>query len=475
VIRRPSSLIVAALVAVVAALGPRAASSQSLCGANETIQACWDRLAAEINPDVMVAAVVKQQDDVKRVTETGLSQVAGLSSTVKDFLPLLDVAGLLGPAQKDDKTGAVSVALNTKLFHSDRTLQIKTVIETAPQMFGDLKKLVPEANRDAIEKQLLAARSDTNNFLVALSYNVTGARLGRAFEHHSELLNILMQEAVAGPVTKAVQLRADLTRRLLEIVGRTVSLDDTPWAKIPPDVQQRAEGVLIEAVQADVALNVAFASAIKASGVNFFGQLVNNQPQLSFTGSRTVRDSLFGPEVTTGRVVFEMGVGNSLNRALDSVDRTECATAPAKCLAALTAFAKDPGVQERIKAGNRFAIYVEATHHSAYHFQHTPANLDLAIPKGTGITAGLDYGRLFSVTDTGAADGRVDGSIRFEHPGNTDAEDRFVASLTVTKKVAGLSIPLGIVYANKPKFLGEVDYGLNANLGLKFNLFTGSR
>src|ERR671912_1152299 len=118
-------------------------------------------------------------------------------------------------------------------------------------MFADLKKLVPEANRDAVEKQLLGARSDTNNFLVALSYNVTGARFGRAFEHHSPLLNLLMQEAVAGPVTKAVQLRADLTRRLLEIVGRTVSLDDTPWVKIPPEVQQRAEVVLIEAVQAD--------------------------------------------------------------------------------------------------------------------------------------------------------------------------------------------------------------------------------
>jgi hypothetical protein len=459
----------------VAGFAPRAASSQSLCRTSETIQACWDRLAAEINPEVMVAAVVKQQDDVKRVTETGLSQVAGLSSTVKDFLPLLDVAGLLGPAQNDDKTGAVSVALNTKLFDSDRSLQIKAVIETAPKMFGDLKRLVPEANRDAVEKQLLAARSDTNNFLAALGYNVTGARLGRAFEHHSELLNLLMQEAVAGPVTTAVQLRAELTRRLLEIVGSTVSLDDTPWAEIAPDVQQRAEAVLMEAVQADVALNVAFASAIKASGMDLFGQLVNNQPQLSFSVSRTVRDSLFGPEVTTGRVAFEVGAGNSLNRALDSVDRTECVTTPAKCLAALAAFAREPGVQGRIKAGNRFAIYVEATHHSAYHFRHTPVNLDLAIPKGTGITAGLDYGRLFSVTDTGAADGRVDGSIRFEHPGKRDAEDRFVASLTVTKKVAGLSIPFGIVYANKPRFLGEVDYGLNANVGIKFNLFTGSR
>lgn len=473
--RRHASLVVVALGAVMAVAGPRAASSQSLCRTNETIQACWDRLAAEINPDVMVAAAAKQQDDVKKVTETGLSQVAGLSSSVKDFLPLLDVAGLLGPAQKDDTTGAVSIAFNTKLFSSDPALQIKTVIETAPKMFADVKKLVPEANRDAVEKQLLAARKDTNNFVVSLGYNVTSRRLGRAFEHHGELLNVLMQEAVAGPVTKAVQLRADLTRRLLAIVGRTVSLDETPWGTIPADVQQRAEGVLIEAVQSDVALNVAFASAIKASGMDLFGQLVNNQPQLSFTASRTVRDSLFGPEVTTGRVAFEVGVGNSLNRALESVDRSQCATAPARCLAALSAFATNPSVRARIKEGNRFAIYVEATHHAAYHFQHAPVNLDLAIPEGTGITAGLDYGRLFSVTDAGAADGRVDGSIRFEHPGKADAEDRLVASLTVTKKVAGFSIPFGIVYANKPKFLGEVDYGLNANVGLKFNLFNGSK
>ena len=466
--------IAAAATAALFTIAPPA-DAQSLCRPTETIQICWDRLAAEISPAVLEANLAKKQEDVKKTTETGLTEIAGLSSSVKDFLPLLDIAGLLGPAQKDDKTGAVTVAFNTRLFTADPSLQIKTVIETSPKMFADLKKLVPEKDRDAVEKQLLAANTDTNNFLLALSYNVTNGRLGRAFEHHGALLNALVQEAVAAPVTTAVQLRADLTRQLIEIIGPKVGLDDTPWEKIPVETQRRAENVLMAAVQSDVALNVAFTSAIKSSGMYLFGQLVNNQPQLQFTATRTVRDPLYGPEVTTGRVAFEMGLGNSLNAALKTVDRSQCEKSRATCLAALATFAKDPRVLARIKSGSRLAFYVEAVHNADYDVQYPSVNLALAIPAGTGVTAGLDYGQLFLVNDEGAADARVDASIRFEHPSKADAEDRFVASLTVTKKLLGFSIPFGIVYANKPKFLGEVDYGLSANLGVKFNLFNGSK
>jgi hypothetical protein len=469
--------VAAIATAAVFATVPPANAQQSPCLTTETIQACWDRLVGEIDPEATArqqAEVKQKQDDVKKKTETGLSEVAGLSSSVKDFLPLLDIAGLLGPAQKDDTTGAVAVAFNTRLFTRDRSLQIKAVIETSPKMFADLKKQVPEADRDAVEKQLLAANTDTNNFLVSLSYNVTNRTVGRAFEHHSELLNALVQEAVVRATGMLVQQRADLTRQLVGIIGNA-SLDNTLWRELPADVQLLGEPVLRQAAQTDAALAAAFEAAIKDSGIYLFGQLVNNQPQVQITATRTVRDPLFGPEVTTARVAVEKGVGNSLNDALkQTFDRRRCAT-PADCLAALEKFARNATALARIKEGSRFAFYAEAVHTADYNVQYPTVNLAHAIPGGTGLTLGIDYGRLFSVTDEGAADGRVDASIRFEHPSKADAEDRFVASLTVTKKLMGLSIPFGIVYANKPQFLGEVDYGLSANLGVKFNLFNGSK
>lgn len=471
--------LVCALAIALLVAWPAAAGAQSLCQPTESIQTCWDRLEDAMT-NTAVDAAAKQQSDVKKVTETGLSGVSGLSSSVKDFLPLLDVAGLLGPAQKDEKSGAITVALNTKLLlpdgaTDDPQLQIKAVIETAPKMFSDLKKLVPEQNRDAVEKQLLSARKDTNNFLVSLSYNFTGLRVGRAFGRYDKRLNLLFGEAVRTGIATARNRRAALTREIIAIIGNDVSLDETPWVKIPEGVRARVEPVLYDAVRSDIALNAALGSVIKASGLHLFGQLVNNQPQVSVTATRTVRDDLFGPEVTTGRISIELGLGNNLNAAFKKHDEQQCEDDPAACLAELAAFAKDPETQANIKNGSRFAFFAEVVYNAAYSFSHPAANLALDIPSGTGVTAGLDYGRLFGVDDAGAAEARVDASIRFEHPSYSEAEDRFVASLTVTKKVAGFSIPLGIVYANKPKFLGEVDYGLSATVGLKFNLFTGTK
>ena len=48
-----------------------------------------------------------------------------------------------------------------------------------------------------------------------------------------------------------------------------------------------------------------------------------------------------------------------------------------------------------------------------------------------------------------------------------------MASLTITKKLGEISVPLGIVYANNPKFLTDIDHGLSAHVGLKFNVFSG--
>jgi hypothetical protein len=99
--------------------------------------------------------------------------------------------------------------------------------------------------------------------------------------------------------------------------------------------------------------------------------------------------------------------------------------------------------------------------------------LDVALEHGTSISAGLDYGRLLGVGDAGDAAGRVDASICYERPPGDAGEPRFVTSLTITKKLGDISIPFGIVYANKPRFLTDVDHGLTANVGLKFNLFPG--
>src|SRR5512138_3413708 len=92
-------------------LTARPAPAQSLCQATESVNACLERVTDELS-GAPRAAAARAQTDVKKRTETGLEDVNGLSSSVKDFLPLLQLTGVLGAVQKDDTSGTVSVALN---------------------------------------------------------------------------------------------------------------------------------------------------------------------------------------------------------------------------------------------------------------------------------------------------------------------------------------------------------------------------
>lgn len=458
-------------------LTPLAASAQELCRAEDTLQLCLNRLRAHIDEGRMAAteAAKADQQQAAKKTETGLEQVNGLSSSVKDLLPLLQLGGVLGGVQTDDETGLVTVALNTPFLGStgvdkkDNALQLKAVIDTTAKLFEPLKKKLPEQNRDALAKQLVTGKDDAENVAVHASYNVSTRRLGRNFNQHKDTLDALFRQAVAA-VTGPRDTFAERAAKLTE--GVTVSPATTRWDSLSASAQATLEARLVAMVEAEERLVEAFAAAIKAAGLDLYGQLVLNQPQLQVTASRSFRDDLFGPDLLSGRISFEMGLGNTLNAALGEFNGRCAGNAAADCLAAYAAFLRSPERRAAIKGGSRLAFYLEFVRNEDYHFTVAAPALDLTIAKGTGWSAGLDYGRLIAVDDDGAASGRVDAAFKWEAPADKTIDRRFVASVTITKKLGEMSVPFGIVYANKPKFLTGVDHGLSANVGLKFNLFS---
>ena len=468
-------------------LMPALASGQGLCDPKESVLACLERLADQNKVGEKKAGEMKEasrdknnqaQNAVKKTTETGLGQMNGLSSSVKDFLPLLQAAGLLGPVQTDKDSGAVSVALNIPFLDpsggvtKDPSFQLKAVIQTTPRLFDGIRKVLPEKDRDALEKALLAGSETADNYALHASYNVSSRTLGRTFAQHAGLLNQLFEQAVSGVMKPSASLVADLFRNLRDHLGDDVSFTTT-WGEIPAARRQAAEPTLRLLVEQERSMQEAFSTAVSASGINYFGQLVNNQPQLSASVSRTFRDARFGPELFSGRVTYEMGLGNNLNAAFRAFDVRRCRDDAAACLDAYARFVADPATKAAIKAGSRLAVYAEFVQNSDYRFANAEHGVELSMAKGTGWSAGLDYGRLVGVNDAGAADGRIDASVRFERPGDARADTRFVASVTITKKVGEVSIPLGLVYANKERYLTDVDRGLSAHVGLRFDLFKG--
>jgi hypothetical protein len=460
-----------AVACIAVSLTPRPAAAQVVCKAKETVNACLERVGDEI-AGVSKAESTKVVTDVKKKTETGVQDINGLSSSVKDFLPLLQMTGLLGDVKKDETTGTVSIAWNTRLLTQDPALQVKAVFETKPKLFDELKKKLPAASRDAVEKSLLGSKTGAEHTTIHASYNVMSQRLGRNFSSHMALYNDLVLAATGGPRRERVRADSALRRTLIEVLGNEISLDKTPWAEIPEARRDAAQPIITKIVQTHEALRVAVADAIKSTGLDVFGQLVNNQPQLSITVSPAFRDDLFGPNFYSGRITFEKGLSSNLNGFFDRMESAKCA---APCLEEFAAYANSPETRAHLKAASRVAAFAEFTHHANYLFTNSDVGLNVAIPKGRSLSAGVDYGSLFGVSETGAADGRVDASLRFEYRSEAPDSTRLVASVVVTKKLGDISVPFGIVYANKPRFLTGVDKGITANVGLKFNLFQGAK
>ncbi|HUR21974.1 MAG TPA: hypothetical protein VMZ90_14255 [Vicinamibacterales bacterium] len=469
----------AVALAVVAA-APTLASAQPLCKDSETVVACWLRL--QLGPEGQKK--VAEQQQAARKTETSLADISGLSSSVRDFLPLLQMSGVLGAMETDDKTGVVTMALNAPFAgaarspegETEKLLQLRATVESKAKLYEPLEKALPAQNREALSKQLLASKKDALHLTVQGSYNVSSNSFGRSFVRHAEVLQALTRRALK-PNTDGADAESQFLKSaasLLTGLSNNVNMSKTAWKDMSSEDRAVVQKLLPDLVAREATADAEFESRWKAAGLDLYGQLVLNQPQLQLSATHSFRDDLFGPDLTVGRVTFEMGLGNSLNAALGSLKET-CHESGEKCFDAYRKFTDKPGTRAAIKAGTRVAAYAEVVHNPAYVFLATAPVLNMTMKAGTGWTAGLDAGRLLAVDDDGTAGGRVDASLKWEAPGDKSKDSRFVAALTVTKKVGELSVPLGIVYANKEKYLTGVDHGLSAHVGLKFSLFNGAK
>ncbi len=478
------------LFLICSALVASSARAQFLCNDLDTIATCAPRLKGEILGETKAAAV-KAQDDVKKKTETGLQGLTtGLASSVKDFVPLLQLTGVLGAITTNQDTGVMTVALNTPFIATngvtrDRAFQVKALIDTKPKIFDPIHTALPAAGRDAAEKDLLAVQN-RQHVTLQLSTNVTTTRLGRNFEQYRDVADAIFE----GVVKTLDRLVGDefVTDTALDRLGRdgngaidvlfnTTRMIDIPARADLDSVQRRAriERALYESVKAAIAVETAFTKAVKGSGLNLFGQLVNNQPQLSFAVSRVYRDPLFGPEQLTAGLVFEVGFGNNINAFMDSGGQKACEdpSTPA-CRTALQKFTARADTKAAIKAGSRLAFHADVISNRSYAYDLPTQNIHLSYPQSWKFTAGATFGRLVGVDDDGNASARLDGSFDGEWSSDQRlAANRVVAAITLTKKFGDLSVPLGLRYASRSEFLSDFDHGISANVGLKFNLFPG--
>ena len=142
------------------AISAGATSAQQLCNANETVSVCYNRVLAESQaavqneqaPAVKVDATARYADTATKTNTGSLNSIAGLSSGVKDFLPLLNFTGLLGDISEDQQSGIVAVDLNLNVSDTDNNTKVRALIDTNPKLFDPIRSALPQEGRGRFRK-----------------------------------------------------------------------------------------------------------------------------------------------------------------------------------------------------------------------------------------------------------------------------------------------------------------------------------
>ncbi len=381
------------------------------------------------------------------------------------------------------------------MFSGDNNFKGRLVANTKPTLFKPLESALPEATRAARKEELEKQLDNFADTTVEFSYNVTNSSYGRGFETHRRLYQALFDQLILRFEEERDEAQTTLLLRFVDKYGDLVD-EDTVFGEV--DVtsligDQRVRSMsenekklafkskrleVLEEFEAAARQEKTFEDRVaelrKNTGLDQFAALLNNQPQLHFSLALRFRGDLVGPDQTTIKATWETGIVN-LNSLRDVSGRSCGPVAAAEsrrateCLRSLPVFVQEN--REALRSAQRLAISVEYTDTEDYSLSLPDDGVELMLEGSHKWTFSGAYGRLLSVDEQGNSTSRVDVKASYESPVDDIMRNkRFLATFTITKKFGDLSVPFGVVFANKPEFLGDVDGKLTALIGLKFDI-----
>ena len=481
-----TALAVAALAPLtVASVSEHVWAQATPCPVEETVADCIARLEdrAPQEPVARSAAAVQQRLRA-RSTGFGLEGLGALGSAISDFLPLF--AGMLGgDTENADQTIAADVNLRLDFNPATPGSQVirGRVIRHAPTVYQSVVNAFPDSVREARVAQLQEALNEFDDVEVRAAFNLETGTFGRTFGQHRRLWGALFTEIIADaeregeagpdPAIEAGRFLNDLAD------GDFVEGCDPDEAG---DIQVltlrclrrgprgRLLGMLRVLVLREAELDSLVQAALTGRGFFRFADLVNNQPQLSLEGRARIRDHVAGPNSFGGALRFELGFAN-VNTFRGYCQR-EGKAVGAACL---TDYLAIPGVVRMLERGDRLWFSVEVERTESYAFQRPADGVAVNEDGPWSVTANVGLGRYLGRTAAAFEIGRIDIQADYSvRVGDAVREDRFTASLTYSQRVsAGTAVVLGLSYANKPEFLGQVDDKLSANFGIRYSLARG--
>lgn len=493
---------------------------------------------AEVREDAQASLEETSSTQLQQV-DSGLDVAdAGMATSLQNTLSRLGFTGLFNDSDADGQDeGIFALDLNFLLPGPvrARNAQLKMVVNNEPELFEPLRMLLPEAERDQRTGELEEQIGQLEDYGVVFKYNLrTDKKIGRSAEQHQDLLAALFEEIDVEPDNAPLQA---LARTLLNLTRErqgeasteegagsseqgeqdtapqesdeidagssddsgfspvVKELPDDPgkgeeqatllvWAGDDEEVARSLGSLVFKAGQQEGRFDAQLQAAVEDNGLTSFADLANNQPQLLISAERRLRGDLVGPDEMRFEVAWEQPLGKNINRFLKKVGGIEdCqANKPPDCLAEFSNYTEREGTVDNADRAVFALTYTDIGDYSIFRPNDGLAvdGEPFRVEGGERLKVLAGWGRSFDrgPAEEALAPSRLDIALSYEDLfDDPERQDRFLASLTYTVKLNdGMSLPFGVVYANKPEFLAmeDIDEEISARLGLKFTLPGGN-
>lgn len=323
------------LAAALAVSGSAPASGQTTCTDTMTVQECADALVAAGQVGVATAAP-EPNDERRGETLAGAqaeSETAGKpagesdaqDASIDDFIPRLAAAALT-PGLDSGMVGrlTLNIPLNSEHFNY-LPLAFRVAGEVRrPAVYAPMLDSIPEALRPGVRERLETDLGEFDDVELTAAINRENLRYGRRWEPHVRELALVRQEYRPMYAHHVAELA------LARFIGEVDLLETSacsglhsPNAPLSCLSQENRDSLasLARAVtkrETDFAAN--YADWEDLSGWKHVPDLLNNQPQVSFSFAWRPREHAVGPEYWTAAGRYERGYVN-----LNSV-RAYCTT-----------------------------------------------------------------------------------------------------------------------------------------------------
>jgi len=488
-------------IAALAAATVQALSAQGMCSAlTDSIETCWHKYV----PDDQEAAVQRAERRARTgadiansvldlVTSTSVVG-ADTASTVSNFLPLLALTGFggdLGGTTEDAATNDQDLAFDVNLpffgSNGDNALKVQAAFARDRQIHEPLLNAIPEADRDRVKTQFENDSTIGDDARFTVSYNLVNDRFGRSFRRHRARFESLYDAATSDQRPAALTPALIAARRLAGGFGLDVTelAQNTPIRDWPADAsglteEARAQlpeirnAIMALVEQAALSTQTADAAA-NAQLATFrlleFRDLIDNQPQLMFSATTRQRDDLIGPDETTASFTFEFPFGANLTGFAREFGANRCSEwGSSDCLEAFRDYVANQSEMSALSP--RFSVSIEYVDVDDYRVSLADPVVTFAQTGARKLVASAGMGLRFR-GDGFAADTRFDFALKREDVSDDPTRNnRTVATATWTKQFAGMSIPVTLIYSNKPEFLDQQALGerFSVNVGLKYEI-----